>query len=300
MSSQWAPLEAKKPQWKHRSANVQQTQADELDDRQTQRTQRWKLTLTYFLNQRQANDPSQIEYGKPMVLVPNLQIPVYENMKSLEELRRETRSNIKEKPRVVTIDGKAPEEVYMVCPKSYDREYGTVEVLRATDIGEQKEYVLWRKCVELQTELNDATEEGNGIQMNDDASRQEDEHADTPAAEIPIPQASDASTTLTAVPPQPSNNGLASEVRRILSANDGDHYSVLGVTSRGQANLDDIKSCFKNLALRIHPDKRTALDTNSAGGQQVCDDAWNRILLAYEVITKALSSQPRILGFQFQ
>ena len=83
-----------------------------------------------------------------MEILPFLQIPVNFGMESLEEIREKLRREIKPdaKPCIVTIKDKAPGNVYVVCPNSYDTEFGTVQIFRASDPADQKETVKWSKC----------------------------------------------------------------------------------------------------------------------------------------------------------
>ena len=61
-----------------------------------------------------------------------------------DELGGEMKSDAK--PCIVMIEDKAPGNVYVVCPNSYDTEFGTVQVFRASDPADQKETVKWSKC----------------------------------------------------------------------------------------------------------------------------------------------------------
>ena len=144
----WAPLEARKAPWSHRPANLQQSTLPAAAEQQVLRAKREELARTTFVAERNAARLDCNEQAKVIEPVPRLHTPAGTAMMSLEEMREHLRSQIKDKPRIVTIQDKTPGALYMVCPNSYDAEYRTVEVFRASDLTEGKETVKWNKCNE--------------------------------------------------------------------------------------------------------------------------------------------------------
>ena len=144
----WALLEAKTAPWHHRPANRQCAPSSTQAVRQALKEKREKLVRETFMAKRDASHPNISDGAKLMNPVPSLQIPEKFGTKSLEQIRGELQHQILPEaiPCIVTIEGKAPSNVYVVCPNSYDTDHGTVQVFRAADPADQKETIQWSKC----------------------------------------------------------------------------------------------------------------------------------------------------------
>ena len=109
----WAPLEAKKPPWPmRRPANCQQ-QWPAAEDQDALSAEREELANITFAAERNAARLEQIEQGNIMEPVLNIQVPVWKEMLSLQEMRAQLRNQITARPRLVTIEGKTPGTVYV-------------------------------------------------------------------------------------------------------------------------------------------------------------------------------------------
>lgn len=73
----------------------------------------------------------------------------------------------------------------------------------------------------------------------------------------------------------PPDEALAAEVRRINACRDSDYRSVLELDKA--ANVDTAKSHYRQIMRLLHPDKRTSVGEELAGGKDPCDQAMQKV-----------------------
>lgn len=73
----------------------------------------------------------------------------------------------------------------------------------------------------------------------------------------------------------PPDEALAAEVRRINACRDSDYRSILELDKA--ANVDTAKSHYRQIMRLLHPDKRTSVGEELAGGKDPCDQAMQKV-----------------------
>ena len=161
------PLEAKKAPWKHRHANLERTTALTATGQEKLKKRR-DVTMAAFWAERSFAEQQRFNEAERLRLAPveGLRLdPVdYMEVRTLEDLQAEIQAQMLEhaklceqaeadkdkrwRPQLVTIDGKTPRDIYVVCPSSYDEDTQQVDVIRPSDAGEGTESVKWKKCRE--------------------------------------------------------------------------------------------------------------------------------------------------------
>ena len=157
--------------------NMDRSALPTTEELAAERRKREEIARTVFLGHSAYATSQHIEHCTPIEPVRGLQVPTDTPQLSLKQMRKQLEAQMKAtpdehmRPRIVTIEGRAVGEKYIVCENSYNPEDTKVEVISSLDVAKKPEKVAWKLCREVPKDSGgeDSDESAGEHRNNEDA-----------------------------------------------------------------------------------------------------------------------------------